>query len=241
MKKTISLVIICLLAIMSLTACGSTSEIDELQQQVKALETRVSELENSERIIEDSEEVSTSTGETTSNSTEITESNANSNQQIQEYLDNQLNSNNPDNWLEIAQCDFATEEHLLAVAKKCATLNYYATYSQDKSKQIEIVNALSENSATTDTVMAELVSSRYPEVWKAVALSSKSGETALLAVAKKCATLNYYATYRQDESMQIEIANALSENSATTPTVMAELASSRYPSVVSIGHEWIEP
>lgn len=162
MKKTISLLIICLLAIMSLTACGNTNtgELDELRQQVEALKTRIQELEKPENSVE----VPNSTEGTTNNSPEMTEGSANSNQQILEYLDAQLESDNPSNWLEIAQCDFATETHLLAVAKKCATLDYYRTYQMDKEKQIEIANALSENSATTYAVMAELVDSRYPEV-----------------------------------------------------------------------------
>ena len=238
MKKTISLLIICLLAIMSLTACGSTntSELDELRQQVEALETRISELEKTENSVKEPNP----TEEATSNSPEMTENSTNSNQQILEFLDVQIKSDNPANWLEIAQCNFATETHLLAIAKKCATLNYYSTYREDKEKQIEIANALSENSATTDAIMTKLVDSEYPNVWEVVACSSKSGENALLAVAKKCATLNYYSTYRKDKEKQIEIANALSENSATTDAIMTKLVDSRYPEVVSIAHQWIE-
>ena len=162
MKKTISLLIICLLAIMSLTACRSanTDELDELRQQVEALETKISELEKNKN----STENPNSTEETTSDSPEITESSVNSNQQILEYLDAQIKSDNPTNWLEIAKCDFATETHLLAVAKKCAALDYYRTTQADREKQIEITNALSKNSATTDAVMTELVVSRFPEV-----------------------------------------------------------------------------
>ncbi len=253
MKKIFSLLIIGLLTIMSFTACGSTNsdELNELRQHVEALETRISELEKNENSVEEpnfkeeitsdsseiaegsenSTEESNFAEETASNSTEIVESNENSNQQMLEYLDAQIESNNPANWLEIAKCDSATETHLLAVAKKCATLNYYTTIDSNKSKQIEIANALSENSATTDAVMKELVVSKYPEVWEVVACSNKSGEKALLDVAKKCATLNYYATIDSNKTKQIEITNALSENSATTDDIMKELVTSKYPEV----------
>ena len=159
---------------------------------------------------------------------------------ILKHMDEQLRSNHPASWLEVAKCEFATENHLLGVAKKCATINRYITNLANKEKQIEIANALSENSATTDAVMAELVNSRFPDVWKVVALSNKSGEKALLAVAKKCATINCYSTYSANKEKQIEIANALSENLATTDAVMAELFNSRFPDVQYIGHKWIE-
>ena len=245
MKKTIALFIICLMAIMSLTACGGTNatELAELRKQVNSLEARVSELESNvseEATFEEETTVSKGTTfeEETIVSKETVESS--SNQQLLQYMDKQLRSNRPDSWLEVAKCEFATEDHLLAVAKKCATINCYSTNSADKEKQIEIANALSENSATTDAVMAELVNSRFPDVWKAVASSNKSGEKALLAVAKKCATINCYSTNSADKEKQIEIANALSENSATTDAVMAELVNSRFPDVQSIGHQWIE-
>ena len=50
MKKTIALALICLLVIMSLTACenSNTNELVELRQQIEALESKVAELKNSE-------------------------------------------------------------------------------------------------------------------------------------------------------------------------------------------------
>ena len=83
---------------------------------------------------------------------------------ILKHMDEQLRSNHPASWLEVAKCEFATENHLLGVAKKCATINRYITNLADKEKQIEIANALSENLATTDAVMAELFNSRFPDV-----------------------------------------------------------------------------
>ena len=123
-----------------------------------------------------------------------------------------------------------------------ATLCYSGyTDAQAKAKQSEIAEALSDNSATTDSIMAELVNATYPEVWKVVAQSDKSRETALLAVAKKCATLCYSGyTVAQDEAKQLEIAKALSENSATTDAVMAELVNSKVSTVVSFAHKWLE-
>lgn len=161
MKKAIALVIICLLAMMSLTACGSTSttELNELRQQVNALETKVSELEKDASVSEEATTVSTN------DPTEATESSTTSTvENMSEYLDNQVKSSDPVNWFEVANCDVATEKNLLEVAEKCASINYYYYTSDDKSAAVKLANALSENPNSTKTVMQELVNSAFPDV-----------------------------------------------------------------------------
>ena len=240
MKKTIALFIICLMATMSLTACGgtNTTELSELRNQVNSLEARVSELEKSESIVTVEESIpEKDITASTDILTEATESNTTTvetNMQMSEYLDNQVKSNNPVNWLEVANCDVATEKSLLEVAKKCA--NYY-TMSYNESAAVELANAISKNPNSTDNVMKTLTESVYHDVWLVVANSEKSKEGALQSVAKKCA--NCY-TMSYNKSAAVELANAISKNPNSTNAVMEELVNSAFPEVTSIGHQWIE-
>lgn len=144
------------------TACESsnTIELNELRQQVNALEVRVSELEKGAPA---PEETTASTNDLTE-STTTTTSTVESNTQMSEYLDNQAKSDDPTNWLEVASCDVATEKHLLEVAEKCVNINYYYYTSDNKSAAVKIANVLSANPNSTKTVMQELSNSAFSEV-----------------------------------------------------------------------------
>lgn len=141
-------------------ACDCDEQIAALQQEITTLKTQIDE--QNQTIPEETIPQETVSEETVPKETV---SQVNEDAVLEEFLTKQTNSDNPDNWLEVAKCDFSTESNLLEVAKKCATLCYPDySYEEDRAKQIEIAEALSENGATTDAVMAELVTSQYTEV-----------------------------------------------------------------------------
>lgn len=219
---------------MSLTACGNTNtgEVSELQQRVSSLESRVSELEKSESIVND--EVSISEEETTVSAENNATLASGSNTQMPEYLDNQVKSSKPNNWLEVANCDVATEKNLLEVAENCAS---YFCYSFENSDAVKLATALSNNPNSTDNVMKALTDSNLTDIWLVVANSPRSKEGALQSVAENCAS---YFCYSFENYDAVKLATALSENPNITKTVMQKLVNSPLPDVVSIGHQWIE-
>ena len=225
MKKII-VFFICLMVIVSFTACGNTNagELDELREEVYSLQEKVDEFKNSTS----SKPIDDSTVPSGSNSTSTSNESINTNEQNSPYLDELLFSTDPNDWLKVAKSNLATEEQLSSVAKKAAILDYYATYAEDRKKQVELATALSKNSATTPDIMEEISKAENLEVWQVVANSNKAGETALTIVAKAVASLE------DNEKKQLEVAKSISANPAATAAVMAELATSEYPEVWEI-------
>lgn len=129
-----------------LKVCKST-ETEELWKLIELLENRTIQLESNEKVV-------------TTSAKRINRA-AISAKAIKRYLDNKSRSQSPDDWMEIARCDIATEEQLMRIAKGCINLYYYYSDSKSMAKQLEIAKALYENPNVTANVMAELRTSSY--------------------------------------------------------------------------------
>lgn len=256
LKRTIALFLTCCLMVMSLAACGNTdtAELEELRGRVEELEKKVAKYEGKksdtmatedakqEETTQESEDdfqQSTAVAQTTEKvSAEITEQEQS--EVLQKYLEEQLASNNPQNWLWVAECEYATEEHLIQVAEQVVVIDYYSGETKNKEKAVEITRALSANFNTTDDIMEKVVESKFPDVWEVVAKSEKAREKALLKVATRIAGINYYSGEVRNEEKTTEIAKVLVANPKVTAEALQKLSISRFPKVVQIGHDAIE-
>lgn len=199
--KKIALIFAFLMAALILSGCATNNsaeyerEIQELQDRITELEAKVAEYETSSDLpfeVQD-DEVNPVMVSTQSND---------AHQAMMDYLSKQAGSNDYDNWMEVAKCEQATENHLLTVAKKCVAHSYNGLAEQ-----------ISSNSSATGEVMAELASSNNYDILAVVAQSPHSDETALKLVASKCRGHDWP-----------ELAKKIETNPNTTESVMTELS-----------------
>lgn len=167
MKKNVALFILALLVIIfwakSCTAKNSNSlKLLQLQNKVAALETENNELKSSaidsQRTIDflqskidkfnNENRIVSNTESETSDSDALEES------AISAYLSNLIKHGSTESLLKVAESNYATENHLVAVASKTSQLNYIFN-----ENAIKIAEALSKNPATTTKVMLELSNS----------------------------------------------------------------------------------
>lgn len=80
------------------------------------------------------------------------------------YMEGKANSQNYNEWLYVAESNFATTRELMQIAEKCITISCY--YSDDKAllDQVTLAKAISENPSTTEEVIKKLKLSTYSEV-----------------------------------------------------------------------------
>ena len=227
MKKVIALILVTLMVTTPLAGCSSSSEVAELRQEVENLQSELSQLKEqlsetqSTTLDAESLEASTETFQTVTS-------------ERLDYLTTRLKSNYYEDWKDVVTCDYATEEHLLTVAKKCATIK---GGSYEESWATRIATRICTNPATTGAVIKELSNSIWYEVWNIAAKSTYADEEALIAIAKKCATIQGNS-YR--ESLATNIAITICENHAVTNRVLKELANSNFATVTTIAHEELE-
>ncbi len=248
MKKNVTLLMVCLMALVfTLTGCGaSTSEVSALRQQVADLEEQVDELEGKQILYEEmisnlqadmtkdaSEEVAELSEEVGKNEECREEKSEEEIQNLMEYLDKQINSNKVENWIEVAECEYATEDHLKQIAQKCVTINYYeGYYSHAEKGQNELADAIMNNSAITDEVLRELLNSQYESIWLKVITSPKCSEITLYEVASKCVKIDYYeGYYSHAEKGQMLFADEILKSRVLTDSVVRKLLDSEFPSI----------
>lgn len=130
MKKLIALLLALVMA-MSLAACccNCDEQIAVLHQEITTLKAQIDE--KNQTIPE----------ETVPEETVLHESIPTENQDVvrEDFLAKLANSDNPDNWLEVAKCNFATEKLLLEVAKKCAALDTTSGDYTDMQTQLGLL------------------------------------------------------------------------------------------------------
>lgn len=119
-----------------------------------------------------------------------------------------------------------TSKVLAEIAKLC--INH-----DGASYALNLAKRLVKNSKSSDRVMRELVKSDWFCMQFIVAKSKKSKEETLRLSAEWCANFPYGTRAKQ-------LAKFLSKNPNSTVKVMAELANSEFPKVVSIGLKAIE-
>ena len=122
-----------------------------------------------------------------------------------EVLTNQANSNNYNQCCAVAECEYATEDHLKAVA------NYAVTNGKS-----DLASKVIDNPNTTSAVMEKLSTSTGKTILLHVAESSKANETSLLNVASYAVTNGNSA-----------LASKVIDNPNTTSAVMEKLSTSK--------------
>ncbi len=241
MKKVIALILVTLMVTTPLAGCSSSSEVAELRQEVENLQSELSQLKEqlskTQSTALDAELLETSTETFESENLETKPSDTtipNVTSDMLDYLTTQLQSNYYEDWNDVATCDYATEEHLLKVARKCATIE---GGSYEESWATSIATSICTNPATTGAVIKELSNSIWYAVWNIAAESTYADEEALIAIARKCATIQGNSS---KESWATSIATTICENHAVTNRVLKELANSNFTIVTSIAHEELE-
>lgn len=263
MKKNVTLIAWLLALVFCLTGCGSNAnEVNDLRQKVDELEAQIEELEEKQELANNMiADLQTTTREISENAdNQNAETNAeneanenldgeaepaSSNETTQElinYLDKQISSNNFDNWLEVAECDYVTSEQLLTIAEKCAQITSYAGYSyKAESGQQKLADAIVANSAVTDEALRQLLESKYVSIWIKAISSDKCSEETLIQAAQMCVEITSYKGYSyKAESGQLAMAEVILNNPSVTEKVLKEFANSKYASVASIGHQNLE-
>ncbi len=255
MKKNVTLMITSLLVLMfSLTGCGSDSaEMDNLRQQVTSLEEQVEKLEEKQELYDNMIAELQSTVSNASQNPTDEKTNANSEESnavlengevesatevdnkedLMEYLEEQIKSDDFDNWLEVAECDYVTSKQLLTIAEKCVAIDYYdGYYSRAESGQNKLADAIIANSAVTDEVLRQLAESEYVSIWLKVISSEECSTITLFEVAQKCVAIDYYdGYYSRAENGQTLLADAILESPVLNDDVVRKLLDSKYPSI----------
>lgn len=154
-------------------------------------------------------------------------------QNLMAYIEEQIESNDFDCWMEVAECEYVTSEQLVAIAQNCAKIEIYnGYYYQAENGQKKLVDAILANSALTDEVLRQLLKSEYVSIWLKVAASEKCSSITLFEIAKKCTEMESYNGYHyQAENGQNKLADVILENSALTDDVLRKLLDSKYPSI----------
>lgn len=254
MKKNVTLITWLLVLVFCLTGCGSNAnEVNDLRQKVDELEAQIEELEEKQELANNMiANLQTATREASENAdNQNAETNAeneanenldgeaepaSSNETTQElinYLDKQISSNNFDNWLEVAECDYVTSEQLLTIAEKCAQITSYEGYSYKAERgQQKLADAIVANSAVTDEVLRQLLESKYVSIWIKAISSDKCSKETLIQAAEMCVEITSYDgySYKAEEGQKI-VATAILESEALTDEVVRKLLDSKYASI----------
>ena len=147
---------------------------------------------------------------------------------MSKYLDRQIQTCNAKKLLEVVECKYATESHLMSVVEKVKA--YYeddAFFSITKKEAIKIAKAIIKNKKCTSKVLEELANSMSLEFWFMVAKSKKCNEKTLKSLAEKVKA--YYeddAFFSITKKEAIKIAKAIIKNKKCTSKVLEELANS---------------
>lgn len=197
------------------------TENAELKQEVEELQEELYRMQNPEP--DDNEELAVDPSKEVKPSDSLA-------QDMLDYLDAQVQSNEYEDWNGVAKCDYATEQHLLEVAKKCATIKDAG--SSDWA--VSIAENISNNPACTGKALKELANSENMEVWFEAAESDYADEESLIAVAKSCASIT------TNESEAFNLAISIRDNPACTSKALKELVNSPYSDVRDFGHQLIE-
>lgn len=249
--RKVALVFVTMFVLMcTLTACGTSSEeVANLKKELDTMESRVASLEDKLECYDSlssdiQDQSSTDTPEITVTPTKTADIQADTKasedkmneeelQELMNYLDEQVVSADVENWIEVANCAYATEDHLMTIAENCVNLNYYkGYYSEAETGQNDIVDALLTNPQLTDNVLKELSKSEYPSIWLKVIGSSKCSSTTLSDVATNCVNLNYYqGYYSKAEAGQNMLADEILKSSAMNDEIVKKLLESDYPSI----------
>ena len=261
MKRFILVLLaICLL----LTGCAGTNNCDEaLEKRVEALEAenvslkeKVESLENTvEEYKDKKQEASTNVAnieqteatnpmefieeveETIVQQNDSNEKNtADNTEELISVLERQVDSNNYADWLEVADCEFVTEDILIKLAEKVATIrmnsNYTSINNERKEWAVKITKKIVENEKTTAKVLGMLIDSKIFAVWDEVAATSKHDEASLIKLAEKVATVafdsSYISTNNTRKDWVFKIAQKIVENEKTTARVLEKLMNTTY-------------
>lgn len=96
-------------------------------------------------------------------------------QNLMAYIEEQIESNDFDCWMEVAECEYVTSEQLVAIAQNCAKIECYNGYnSMAEGGQLAMAEIILENPALTENVLKEFVNSEYASV---VSLEHQTIET----------------------------------------------------------------
>lgn len=243
MKKKFVLVFATMLVLMcTLTACGTSSEeLKNLQEELTSMENRIIQLEDKleyyDNVISGLQANSATVTENSdqSSDTDISEEQISNEelQQLMDYLDQQVASSDVENWIEVANCPYATENHLLIVAENCVNMaSYNGYYSQAENGQNVVVDAILSNPQLTDNVLKELTKSEYVSIWLKVLGSDKCYGSTLFDIATNCVNMDSYdGYYSQAENGQNIIVDAILEAPALDDGVLRKLLESEYESI----------
>ena len=260
MKRFILVLLaICLL----LTGCAGTNNCDEaLEKRVEALEAenvslkeKVESLENTvEEYKDKKQEASTNVAnieqteatnpmefieeveETIVQQNDSNEKNtADNTEELISVLERQVDSNNYADWLEVADCEFVTEDILIKLAEKVATIrmnsNYTSINNERKEWAVKITKKIVENEKTTAKVLGMLIDSKIFAVWDEVAATSKHDEASLIKLAEKVATIqmnsNDTSINNKRKEWAVKITKKIVENEKTTAKVLGMLIDSK--------------
>ena len=124
---------------------------------------------------------------------------ADNTEELISVLERQVDSNNYADWLEVADCEFVTEDILIKLAEKVATIrmnsNYTSINNERKEWAVKITKKIVENEKTTAEVLGMLIESNIFAVWDEVAATSKHDEASLIKLAEKVATIQMNSNY----------------------------------------------
>ena len=216
-KRILSLILV--LATM-LCACGtSEAEVEVLEQRIETLEAQLAEFMVAEPVV--TEPLNT---EPLVTEPVITEDDTKNSSDMKEFLDNLLKSSNPDDWLAVAQCEAANYEQLLECAEKCASLEDTWLYTAT-----EMAKALVEHRLADGRMIEELCNSAFSDIWEICARAECNDEQSLLAVTRKCASLEDTWFYTAPE-----MAKALVEHRLANGRMIEELCKSVHSDIWEI-------
>lgn len=83
---------------------------------------------------------------------------------VRMYLEGKTQSQSFQEWVDVAQSDFATEEELICISIKCIYISCYYSHEKALLDQVELAKAISQNPNVTEQAIRNLKLSYYPEV-----------------------------------------------------------------------------
>ena len=150
------------------------------------------------------------------------------------YLYKLLESNDYNDWLNVATCKNATLDHLLNCAQKCASIKDTSQRLDDKASAINIAEALISNKKATSEVVKELANSEFREVWKVIASATCNDSDSLVVLAQKCASIKDTTQFLDDKAFATDFAKKLTHHSEFNAKVGIALTASPFSEVKNI-------
>lgn len=250
----------------------NNSDIAEMQKRITDLENQVFVIDNNEENTCDEKQETADNSENEEQIEEQEIENSIENQGTEEKeetntpkettktLDELISSTDPEDWLQAAKRQEASEEQLIEIARKSMRISCYHTRGEDEAMQIAIAEAIAENPATTVAVMHEfkksainevcrmgwrtsideMLTSTDPDDWLEATKQTDITEKQLISVAEKTLCLCYYRNYTMDEAKKLEITQSIAENPNTTKAVMEILETSDVDKVAEVAKEWLK-